>query len=160
MKAGKPWPNPTPATAGPPEGALTARLEAPPGRLDWRIGSSLRAMILCGIALALSALALGGSTAALSVAMGAALACANLWVMAKVVSALLPEDAAGAARQSRFAWALVAALKMAVLLGMMWLLMRQGFVSPLATLVGLLSLPIGIAIGSLVSDRSAPFDDR
>ncbi len=117
-------------------------------------------MILCGMGLTLCALALGRATAALSVATGAALACANLWVMARVVSALLPEDAAGAARQSRFAWALVAALKMAALLGVMWLLMRQGFVSPLAMLVGLLSLPIGIAIGSLVSDRSGPFDDR
>jgi len=160
MRAGKPWPSQTPIPAGPErEEALTARLEAAPGLLHGRIGTSLRAVVLSGIALTLPALAFG-SGAALSVAAGAALALGNLWVIAKVVSALLPEDSARALRQSRFAWALVAALKTAALLGVMWLLMRQGFVSPLATLIGLLSLPIGIAIGSLVSDRSAPFDDR
>jgi hypothetical protein len=37
-----------------------------------------------------------------------------------------------------------------------WLLMRHGIVSPLPMLIGFGALPIGIAIGSLVSDRSAP----
>jgi hypothetical protein len=34
-----------------------------------------------------------------------------------------------------------------------WLLMRHGVVSPLPMMVGFGALPIGIAIGSLVSDR-------
>jgi hypothetical protein len=38
--------------------------------------------------------------------------------------------------------------------------MRHGVVSPLPMLVGFGSLPIGIAIGSLVSDRSAPPGDE
>jgi uncharacterized membrane protein len=39
-----------------------------------------------------------------------------------------------------------------------WLLMRYGLVSPVPLLVGFGALPIGIAIGSVVSDRGAPSD--
>jgi hypothetical protein len=46
------------------------------------------------------------------------------------------------------------------LLAAAWLLMRHGVVSPVPMLVGFGSLPIGIAIGSLVSDRGAASDDR
>jgi hypothetical protein len=41
------------------------------------------------------------------------------------------------------------------LLAVTWLLMRHGVVSPLPMLVGFGALPIGIAIGSIVSDRGA-----
>jgi hypothetical protein len=81
--------------------------------------------------------------------------------MAKVVASLLPDETSGAdassadTRGKRAAWALVAALKMVALLSVVWLLMRHGLVDPLPMLVGLLSLPFGIAIGSLVSDRNA-----
>jgi hypothetical protein len=34
--------------------------------------------------------------------------------------------------------------------------MRHGIVDPLPMVIGFTALPIGIAIGSLVSDRSAP----
>ncbi len=47
-------------------------------------------------------------------------------------------------------------LKMLGLVGGVWLLMRHGVVSPIPMVVGFGSLPIGIVIGSLVSDRSAP----
>jgi hypothetical protein len=76
------------------------------------------------------------------------------------VAALLPAESAGAQSQSRAAWALVAVLKMISLLAAAWLLMRCGLVSPLPMLVGFGALPIGIAIGSLVSDRSEPPGQR
>jgi ATP synthase I chain len=120
---------------------------------------SLRAVALAGGALALCALAFAGAGAAVSVAVGAGLAAGNLWLLARIVSALLPEDRPGAEAQSRAGWALVAALKMFGLLALAWLLMRHGIVSPLPMLIGFAALPIGIAIGSLVSDRSPPTDE-
>jgi hypothetical protein len=58
----------------------------------------------------------------------------------------------------------VAALKMVGLVGVVWLLMRHGVVGPVAMMLGFGALPIGIAIGSLVSDRTAEVaatgDDR
>jgi hypothetical protein len=110
--------------------------------------------------LVLMALAVSDWGAGLSAAVGAALAAGNLWALARVVAALLPSDRPGAEAQSRGGWALAAGLKMFGLVAVVWLLMRRGFVSPLPMLVGFGALPIGIAIGSLVSDRSAPSGDR
>jgi hypothetical protein len=119
----------------------------------------LAAVAITGAVLSVGALAVSGLWSAFSVAVGAAIATANLWVLARVVRALLPTDAEGARTQSRGAWALVAALKMVGLFGVVWLLMRHGVVAPLSLVVGLGSLPIGIAIGGLVSDRNAPADE-
>jgi hypothetical protein len=49
---------------------------------------------------------------------------------------------------------------MLALLSIVWLLMRHALVAPLPMLVGLLSLPFGIAIGSLVSDRDAVSEEE
>jgi hypothetical protein len=45
------------------------------------------------------------------------------------------------------------------LIAVAWLLMRRGIASPLPMLIGFGALPIGIAIGSLVSDRSGQTED-
>jgi len=134
------------------------RAEAAPVRFDARLRTSIRAVAIAGAALALFALAFAGVGAAVSVATGAALAAGNLWLLARIVTALLPDDRAGAEAQSRAGWALVAVLKMLGLLALAWLLMRHGVVSPLPMLIGFGALPIGIAIGSLVSDRTPPPD--
>ena len=139
---------------------MAPRAEAPPARFDARLRMSLRAVVIAGGALTLLALAFAGAAAALSVAAGAGLAAGNLWLLARIVTALLPDDRPGAEAQSRAGWALVAVLKMFGLLALAWLLMRHGIVSPLPMLVGFGALPIGIAIGSLVSDRSPPPDDE
>jgi hypothetical protein len=129
-----------------------------PARFDARLRMSIRAVGATGGVLALCALAFAGLEAAVSVAAGAALAAGNLWLLARIVTSLLPDDRPGAESQSRAGWALVAVLKMFGLLALAWLLMRHGIVSPLPMLVGFGALPIGIAIGSLVSDRRPPPD--
>jgi hypothetical protein len=121
---------------------------------------SIASVACTGGAMALLALFTFGAWSAFSVAVGAAIATANLWVLARVIAALLPSESEGARAQSRAGWGLVAALKMLGLLAVVWLLMRHGVVSPIAMVVGLGSLPIGIAIGSLVSDRSAASEDE
>ena len=137
---------------------MAGRTDAPPARFDARLRTSLRAVVVAGAALAVVALAFAGVTAGLSVLVGAALAAGNLWLLARIVAELLPNDREGAEAQSRAGWALVAVLKMFGLVAIAWLLMRHGIVSPMPMLVGFGALPIGIAIGSLVSDRNAPPD--
>ncbi len=126
---------------------------------DRRMRTSIRAVAIAGVVLSACGLVFGGVLAGLSVAAGATLAAGNLWLLARIVSELLPSDQAGAEAQSRAGWALVAVLKMVGLLGAAWLLMRHGIVQPLPMLIGFGALPIGIAIGALVSDRSAPADE-
>ncbi|HEV3193338.1 MAG TPA: ATP synthase subunit I [Polyangiaceae bacterium] len=127
--------------------------------LDPRLRMSLVAVAVAGVALTFTALVLFGSAGAVSAATGAGLALGNLWGLARIVAALLPDERVGARAQSRASWALLAVLKMLTLLGVTWLLMRHGWVSPMPMLIGFLSLPIGIAIGSLVSDRTGESED-
>jgi hypothetical protein len=122
--------------------------------------TSIAMVAIAGAALTASSLVGFDLAAARSVGVGAVIAVVNLWVLGRIVAGLLPTEAAGARAQSRAAWALVAAVKMLGLVAAVWLLMRHGVVSPLPMLVGLGALPIGIAIGSLVSDRSPASEDR
>jgi hypothetical protein len=121
--------------------------------------TSLIAVALSGAVLAAATLPLFGVFAAFSVAVGAGLATGNLWALARIVSALLPaegpEGANDAGPKNAGPWVLVGLLKMFGLIAVVWLLMRQGLVSALPMVVGFGALPIGIAIGSLVSDRGA-----
>jgi hypothetical protein len=143
---------------------MTPRTEAP-ARYDARMRVSLGAVALSGGALALCALAFFGASTAFSVAAGAGLATGNLWALARIVAELLPDERSGrqagqGAATNKAPWTVVALLKMFALLGAAWLLMRHGVVSAAPMLVGFGCLPIGIAIGSLVSDRGAAPDDR
>jgi hypothetical protein len=143
---------------------MISRADAPRRPVDARLRSAIVAVVLCGAALTLGARIWVGSRAALSVAVGAALAALNLWALARIVSALLPEGESAARTNGASApdaapagqWALLAMLKMLALFAVVWLLMRYEIVSPLAMLVGFGALPVGIAIGSLVSDRNTP----
>jgi hypothetical protein len=120
---------------------------------DANLRATLVAVALCGGTLALGTLAVLGPKAALSVAIGAALAVGNLWLLARVVVALLPDERR---RPSGVGgWALLGVLKMFGLFAVFWFLMRGAIVVPLAMLLGFGALPIGIAIGSVVSHRSA-----
>jgi hypothetical protein len=143
---------------------MTPRTEAH-ARYDARMRVSLGAVALSGGALAFCALAFFGASTAFSVAAGAGLATGNLWALARIVTELLPDErsarqaAQRGAATNKAPWTVVALLKMFALLGAAWLLMRHGVVSAAPMLVGFGCLPIGIAIGSLVSDRGAAPDD-
>jgi hypothetical protein len=124
-----------------------------PRRLDARMRTSLASVAASGAVSVLAAAAFAGTQSALSVGIGAALATANLWALARIVAALLPDERSGAGAQSRAAWAVLAVVKMTGLVAVAWLLMRHGLAAPLPMVVGFMSLPMGIAIGALVSDR-------
>jgi hypothetical protein len=122
-------------------------------RLDARMRTSLAAVAISGALLTLGALVFGGASSALSVGIGAGLALGNLWALARIVVALLPDGSGRTPSAGLGGWALLGMLKMVGLLGAVWLLMRHRVVSPLPLVIGFGALPIGIAIGALVSDR-------
>jgi hypothetical protein len=124
-----------------------------PRRLDARMRTSLTSVAACGAVSVLTAAAIAGTPSALSVAIGAGLATANLWALARIIAALLPDEQSAAGPQNRGAWAVLAMVKMSGLVAVAWLLMRHGLAAPMPMVVGYMSLPMGIAIGALVSDR-------
>ncbi len=115
--------------------------------------ASLVAVAICGGVLTLGALVVGGLPTAFSVAIGSTLALGNLWALGRIVAALLPDASAHAPRYGRAGWALLAVVKILGLMAAVWLLMVHRVVSPLPLVVGFGALPLGIAIGALVSDR-------
>jgi hypothetical protein len=118
-------------------------------RLDARMQTALAAVACFGVVFAMAAAVFGDGRAALSVAIGAAIAAANLFVLAQIVAGVIGRSG------NAGIWGVFAVAKMLVLFLGLWLLMTKGLVSPIPLLVGYGSLPIGIAIGSLVSDKTA-----
>jgi hypothetical protein len=138
---------------------MTFRAERSRLAPDPRLRVSIIAVALCGTALTLGTLGTLGPRAALSAAVGAAIATANLWLLARMVGALLRADSdqhpPGIRGRPAWAWPLVV-LKMFGLFALIWVLMRYSIVSPLAMMLGFGALPVGIVIGALLSDRPAP----
>jgi hypothetical protein len=124
-----------------------------PRRLDARMRTSLASVAACGTVSVLTGAAIAGTAPAISVAIGAVLATVNLWALARIIAALLPDERSGAGAQNRGAWAVLAMVKMSGLVAVAWLLMRHGLAAPMPMVIGYMSLPMGIAIGALVSDR-------
>jgi hypothetical protein len=96
---------------------------------------------------------------ALSVAIGGGIALANLWVLTRIVSSLMPAENEAPRSDAKSAWGIMAALKLVFLFGGIWLLMTKHLVDPMALLVGFGALPIGIAIGTIVRDTEPKSED-
>jgi hypothetical protein len=128
---------------------MSPTAEARPAALDPRLRTAILLVALVGVGFTGAAVFFFGVYVAWSVGIGAALAALNLWALARVIST--HGDEAPSRRRG-----VLAVLKMLGLVGVVWLLMRHGVAAPIPMVVGLGSLPIGIVIGSLVSDRSVP----
>ena len=124
-----------------------------PSAPDSRMRTAIVTVGVVGAGTSLAALFVFGPRLALSVAIGASLAVSNLWALSRIVAPMFQSAPHAGGRGAQV---LLVVPKMLGLLVATWLLMRQGVVSPMPMLVGFGSLPIGIVIGSLVSDRSAP----
>ena len=101
------------------------------------------AVALVGLATTVAAAFLGGVLAARSVALGAAVAALNLWVISLVVRGML------GGKRSRVPWPLIAVLKMGVLFGGLYLLLKGGWVDLLPLLAGYGALPLGVVAGQV-----------
>jgi hypothetical protein len=108
-----------------------------------------------GALLTVAAALASGGVAAFSVAMGALTALSNLFVLSRIVGALAVPYA-DARTHAAFAWGVIALGKIMLLFGGLWLLMTRHLVDPIPLVVGYGSLPIGIAIGAVVSDKTGP----
>jgi len=115
----------------------------------------MRAAVVCtaasGAVLAAGALLSFGLVTALGVAIGGAIATANLALFARIGKAFLDK------RGMTAPWAAIALLKFFCLIAGVWLILRAGVVSPLSLAVGYGALPIGITVGGLFGPR--PPDD-
>lgn len=138
---------------------------------DSTFGAALLAIALVGGAFALGAGAMYGGRSALSVLFGTALALANLYVLGRVIRAMLPTSEAAdppsaesgavptpeapAKRGSAAAWGIFAVLKVLVLFGLVFVSVNSGWVSLLGFLLGYGALPIGIVMAQLARGMSA-----
>jgi hypothetical protein len=113
---------------------------------DNGVGRSLFAVAIAGVVLTVLTPFAFGKGALLGVAMGGVLALSNLWVIALVVRGFL--------RGAGLPWGAFAALKFAVLLFLVWIVLKNGWAEVLPLALGYAALPVGIVFGQL--GRGAP----
>jgi hypothetical protein len=117
----------TKSTPNPDDNAL--------GRTLWAVA------VVGGTASAVAALVAGARPMA-GVAVGAAVALANLWVIARLVRGFLSGTA-------KAPWGFVAVTKFSLLIVGLWLLLRAGIVDLLPLVIGYGALPLGIFASQL-----------
>ncbi len=133
---------------------------------------------MIGGVLTLGAVGLYGTRTAMSVAIGAGVAIANLAVLRAIMRAILSgtetetstpasQDASNAesteaaphealeahhvaeGKRAGSAWALFAVMKILVLFGGVWILLTRGLVDPIPLVVGYGVLPLGISVSGI-----------
>jgi hypothetical protein len=117
---------------------------------DARLVSVMVAVVLSGALMALMAFFVWGARLGVSVVVGGVIAASNLYVLSRIAHAVV----VGGQGSGAAAWGAIALGKMALLFGSIWWVMARGLVDPLGLVAGYGSLPIGIAIGSIVSDKT------
>lgn len=117
--------------------------EAATGAGDAPMRASILSVFFCGLCFGVVGFALGGLRTGFGVTLGGLIATANLWVFAKVGQAFVSR------KGNTAPWGIIALLKMLLLFGGVWLILRSGAVSALSLIAGYLALPIGITVGSL-----------
>ncbi len=101
---------------------------------------SLWSVVGLGAAFTLAALVVAGRRAGVSVAAGAGLGAVNLWALGRIVRGLLePGGAVGL-------WTAVGVLKLGLLFGVLYVLIRSAITDILPLALGLGTLPLGIVI--------------
>jgi hypothetical protein len=132
--------------------------------------SAVKAAAILGAIFTLVAAGLYSAHTALSVAVGAGIAIANLLMLRAIIRALIrapgepkgsdaedstgektSQDHAEIGRRGGVAWAVFAVLKIFLLFGGVWILLTRGLVAPIPLVLGYGVLPLGIAAASLWS---------
>lgn len=115
----------------------------------------MRAAVICvaisGLCLSFGALVIFGGRSALGVAIGGAIATANLLVFARLGDAFIGR------RGKTAPWAVIALFKLVFLFGGVWMILQSGVVTGLALAAGYGALPLGITLGTLFGPK--PPDD-
>ncbi|MGO8998410.1 MAG: ATP synthase subunit I [Polyangiaceae bacterium] len=129
-----------------------------PRGLDPRTRTAILGVAAIGAFFAIGATAGWGARSGVSVFVGALIAVANLYGLARIVGALLGARAEGDAGAGL--WGILAVLKVVGLFGGVWLLFASHLVDPMGLVVGWGALPIGVALGSLFSDKTERQNER
>jgi hypothetical protein len=108
---------------------------------DDGLGRSLTAVAVVSVALTLLAPFAFGKAIVLGVAIGGALAFANLYAIALIVRGFM--------RGAGLPWGVFGAFKFAALLFVVWIVLKNGWADVLPLVLGYASLPLGIVIGQL-----------
>jgi len=122
---------------------------------DHSLGTVFLAVATAGVLLTLGMTFGVGSVAGTSAAVGVITALSNLYVLSRIVSAFAVPHV-DSKQNAAFAWGVIALGKIMVLFGGLWFLMTRHLVDPIPLVVGYGSLPIGIAIGAVVSEKTGP----
>jgi hypothetical protein len=113
--------------------------------------ATMRAAIVsvfgCGLCFAVAGVALFGVRAGFGVLLGAVLATLNLWVFARVGEAFV------ARRGNTAPWGVIAVLKLLLLFGAVWVILKSEIVSGLSLAGGYAALPFGVTFASLFGPR-------
>jgi hypothetical protein len=112
------------------------------------LGRPLFAVLAIGILLAGGAWLLKGHQIGIGVGIGALIASLNLWAFTRIGAAMF----SGQRRQG--GWALVAVLKLLVLFGAVFGILKRDLADPMSFLIGYLALPIGIVASQFLGLRA------
>lgn len=131
-----------------PSGATPGRPgEVPTEAIDGTMRAAILGIAASAVAMTLVAALVFGGRAALGVAIGGAIATANLYVFARIGQAFIGQ------RGRTAPWAVIAMLKLIVLFFGIWFILKSGVVSGLALTVGYSSLIVGITLGTLFGPK-------
>ncbi len=117
---------------------------------DPSFAAAVRYVAGCGIAMAALGAVTFGPWAAFGVAVGAAMATANLMFFGRLVEAFLAQ------KGNTAPWAVLGVLKLLGLFAAAYVVLRTDAFSPLSFAVGYAALPLGITLSTLF--RKPPMD--
>jgi hypothetical protein len=121
--------------------------EAPGGVTDAPMRAAIMSVFFCGLIFGVVGFAFWGPRAGLGAVIGGLIATANLWVFARVGQAFMSRQG------NTTPWAVVAVLKMLVLFGGVWVILKSGVVSGLSLAAGYAALPFGVTFASLFGPK-------
>jgi len=148
--------NAAPETSSKPEpqGDRESRSESDRDAIDATVGRTTRAVSAAVIAFtgiyAVTAIVLFAPRVAVGVVVGGVVACLNFVVLARVGRAITQKGRDAAL------WGVVYLVKVIVLFGGFFLLLRSGVVGALGVIVGFSALLPGIVVGGLLAGRASP----
>lgn len=114
--------------------------------LDPKLKVAIGAVLVFGAAFATAGAVVWDRHVALSVLIGATIAATNLYALARIIHALTMPGAS----KTVAGWVLALLMKMLLLFGGLWLLLKGGVVTVMPLAAGYLTLPIGIALGTVL----------
>lgn len=117
------------------------------GGQDRTLKAAVRTVAATAVVVAVGSMLFAGFRFGMGVLAGGVIAVANLVVLARIVQAFLGK------KGNTAPWAIIAVLKLFLLLGGVYLILKSGVVSGVALVIGYMSLPVGAVIASLFGPK-------